>query len=314
MGTYVLQHWRNASGYCTCGTARTADTAVTAPQVLGQGTFGLVLKGTFRSTCVAVKRMVPQEAKPARKAHVVLPRAASAAAEQKRSGAETRSPRSHAGDSLRGVRREASRRSAIMRTGSLQSGAVVVPPEGTERSLHAGGGSSFTASSSSETGDTEKILHVCTTYAFHARGPNASETAGVKRVAFPAAGADEVAAAPPPPSPSAPNGHFFGRPPAAPASFRSPSGGPRLGFWSSFSSNLSGSSGRTHRHSANSLKREFIQEIRLLVHLRHPNIVCVLGAAVDETSEPMMVRQGFSWVFARFPWVFSGFSFPSPCS
>ena len=38
-------------------------------------------------------------------------------------------------------------------------------------------------------------------------------------------------------------------------------------------------------------EREFVREMRALAHLRHPNIIAIMGAVVGDGLEPLMVME-----------------------
>ena len=214
------------------------------PEVLGRGTFGLVVKGTFRGTTVALKR--------------TLPAAASASTSPTTSLAGSMSGSSLPATHIPRIPRSGSSGSSISsflngRAGSTMSQfdmqaipeAVPESPSGNAAPLTIAASLRHTASAASSSGIEIVLVNPPTDMG--------ASTSGA----------------------------------AAPHASMSASG---AGMGSgSFSSSLCLGMSARRRNAA--LRADFVQEMRLVVHLRHPHVTTVMGAVLQRGSDPILVME-----------------------
>jgi serine/threonine protein kinase len=229
-----------------------------SPEVLGRGTFGMVVKGTYRGTAVALKRSLPTEpVHSALRGSSVLRFRASGGTEQ--SGTEQGStPRVSGSDAAPAAARVSAGSSMGTRTAS--DGAMVIDGEPRVGGTGPRGGSAGPRVSA---GTARSLLRSQLDAA-----PEDEEAASSKQQTR--SGSDTVL------QHTRTNSDQDSYLPAACADHFPL---------------LDGLLRRLHqRRRAAALRRDFINEMRLLVHLRHPNILTVLGAVLQD-SEPILVSE-----------------------
>ena len=214
------------------------------PEILGRGTFGLVVRGTYRGTTVALKRTLPPE--PASQAALDSSMVSAGAVPQHR--------RSHRGSSAKQLQLQQLAQFDLTIMKEDEDSTKPGHPRGSRRASAIGRGSTVSL---------EKVEVV---------------------LAHPMTLTAEAAAA-------------STRQDALVAAAVSSSGVAAGGFQQGEAS--SGSFGSSHglfaflrsRRRASKLRADFVAEMRLVVHLRHPNITTVLGAVLERGTDPILVME-----------------------
>ena len=218
------------------------------PEILGRGTFGLVVRGTYRGTTVALKRTLPPE--PAAQAALDASMVSAGAVAHRRS--------------FRGS--SSAKQLQLQQLAQFDLTITKVAEEGAELSTKptprgARRASAIARGSVVSLEQVEVVLAHPTTLAPEAAPASTRQDALVASAAVSSSG---VSAA----------GFQHGE--ASSGSFGSSRG--MLAFLRS-------------RRRAAKLRADFVAEMRLVVHLRHPNITTVLGAVLERGTDPILVME-----------------------
>ena len=220
------------------------------PEVLGRGTFGLVVKGTYRGTTVALKRTLPPDEEKAAKG-----------------GDDVHA--SHAGGAAHGTARaqfdlqilpEQPSRDAPPSSMSQGGSFRLAPLSGAVRTSAPRGSARSRASVAGHQSGGSDIVQIVLARPLPPTPMPRAEALSINILDSVASPVESMA--PVPTSGCSSGGSIF-------------------------------SALRSRRQRA-TLRADFVREMRMVVHLRHPNITTVLGAVLQRGSEPILVMECMS--------------------
>ena len=214
------------------------------PEILGRGTFGLVVRGTYRGTTVALKRTLPPE--PAAQAALDASMVSAGAVPHRRS---------HRGSSAKQLQLQQLAQFDLTIMKEEETELSVKSARGSRRASALGRGSMVSLEK------VEVVLAHPMTLAPEAAPSSTRQDALVAAAVSSSGGASAA-------------GVQHGE--ASSGSFGSSHG--LLAFL------------RSRRRAAR-LRADFVREMRLVVHLRHPNITTVLGAVLQRGTDPILVME-----------------------
>jgi serine/threonine protein kinase len=244
---------------------RIPNSAVTftdPPEVLGRGTFGLVVKGTYRGTTVALKRSLPMEPRGSRSGSLTSRGTGTFTSIRIRSSSGGGSVSGlHSLDSAQGVvNADVSSTSFDMRPTASSSGGLMSPSRFSslaDASVHL----------SARSNNRTSVFDAPAAPVAAARRPSIDEEAATRG------------------QPSRSHSSSAGLQHTTQSSSVLPEAcATKCGLLDE----LLGITAQRRR--AASLRADFVREMRLLVHLRHPHILTVLGAVLHD-AEPLLVME-----------------------
>ena len=219
------------------------------PEILGRGTFGLVVKGTYRGTTVALKRTLPPDAVAPADVDVSMIGAGSVNKPRRRSARGS-------GGSLT---------SAKQLQHLTQFDLTIVEEEESVKGARNSRRASAINRSSMAALETVEVVLAYPMTLVPAEAAPATTSTRQDALTLAAASASGASISLTPQTQTTSSG-----------SFGSSNG--LLAFLRS-------------RRRAAALRADFVREMRLVVHLRHPNITTVLGAVLERGTDPILVME-----------------------